>query len=129
MNANMKKIGQAALGVWCALTSFASPFWLVLAFLCLTGKIYQYDATMDEGTAGILGAVCFVVWVLAVLWPDIVLLKNLWKKHPKYLFAAIGVMALLAVSAAGLCRFDIAAFWTEPGGMMGRNLWTESIGS
>ena len=113
----MKKAGRAALGVWCALTSFASPFWLALVFLYLTGEIYQYDASMDEGTAGILGAVCLVIWVLAVLWPDVVWLKNLWKKHPRYLFAAVGVMLILAVLAAGMCRFDLVSFWTEPGGL------------
>lgn len=54
----------------------------------------------------------------AVVWPDAVLMKHLWKKHPKYLFAAAAVMLILAVTAAGVCRFDIVAFWTEPGGLM-----------
>ena len=51
----MKSVTYIILEIWSAITGFLSPVWLTLTALNLTGLIYQYDYSMDEGTALILG--------------------------------------------------------------------------
>lgn len=58
----MKKVIYLMLGIWNAIACFISPIWLTMVFLNLTGLIYQYDGSMDEGTAFILGFVMLVLW-------------------------------------------------------------------
>lgn len=41
-------------GVWCAVVTLITPVWLALTNLNISGEIYKYDYTMDEGTAIIL---------------------------------------------------------------------------
>lgn len=53
----VKKIGGIILGIWCAFTSFVTPLWLTWMFVTITGRIYEYDHTFDEGTAEIIGVI------------------------------------------------------------------------
>lgn len=111
-----KKIGQAVLCVWCMLTAFVSPVWLTLTWLYLSGRIYQYDASMDEGIAGILGVVFIVIWAAVALFPDFWFLNRI-RKSRKILFACIlGLMILFAVAATAMCNWNIVSFLTEPRG-------------
>ena len=45
----MRKITNIIWGVWCAFTTLISPVWLTMIFLNITGMIYKYDYSMDEG--------------------------------------------------------------------------------
>ena len=46
----MKKITNIIWGMWCAFTTLISPVWLTMIFLNITGMIYKYDYSMDEGS-------------------------------------------------------------------------------
>ena len=47
----MKTLLTFFLGVWAFLGTIIAPAVLFMLFLCMTGLIYKYDGTMDEGTA------------------------------------------------------------------------------
>ncbi|MBQ9283417.1 MAG: hypothetical protein IJ207_14665 [Treponema sp.] len=47
----MKALLTFFLGVWAFLGTIIAPAVLFMLFLCMTGLIYKYDGTMDEGTA------------------------------------------------------------------------------
>lgn len=113
----MNRIKAIALGIWCAVTSFVSPIWLVLVFLYLTGEIYKYDFSMDEGAAGILGFALLVIWLLIVLLPDILFIKKMRSLNQKYLFPVLAFILLFAVIGMATCNWDIVAFLTTPGGV------------
>ena len=73
----MKKLIYLILGIWSAVAGFLSPVWLTLTVLNFTGLIYQYDYSMDEGTAGILGFMMLCVWLLLALLPCILVLRKM----------------------------------------------------
>ena len=77
----MKKILAVISIIWFGVTCMVTPVWLKYAFLNMTGLIYRYDTTMDEGTAGIIGMILFISWVISVFVPDYFILKYL---HYKY---------------------------------------------
>ena len=82
----MKKLIYFILGIWSAVAVFLSPVWLTLTVLNFTGMIYQYDDSMDEGTAGILGFMMLTVWLLVVLFPCSLFLRKMriiGRKLPK----------------------------------------------
>ena len=100
----MKKIGEIILGTWCVATSLLSPLWLSLIFINITGLIYKYDATYDEGVAGIIGVVGLMLWIFIVLLPNILLLQNLKNaKRKKMLIFLWGVMILFAIICTASC--------------------------
>lgn len=110
----VKKIGlfllQIVFGLWCAITSFISPVWLTIIFLNLTGEIYKYDYSMDSGTAGIIGVILLVAWVLLALLPDIYFIKKLYLIGRKYVVVAIIFIISLMVLCAAMCNWDIVDF-------------------
>lgn len=73
----MKKLIYFILGIWSAVAGFLSPVWLTFTVLNLTGMIYQYDYTMDEGTAGILGFMMLSVWLLVAQLPCSLFLRKM----------------------------------------------------
>lgn len=113
----MKKIVQIALGIWCAFTSFISPIWLTLMFLYITGEIYKYDYSIENGIAGILGTVLLMIWMLAVLLPDIWFLKKMYMMKRKNFFCAFVFLMLAAGMCTAMCGWDIVKFLTVPGGI------------
>lgn len=90
----MKKATYIIIGIWSAVTCFLSPVWLTLTVLNLTGLIYQYDYSMDEGTALILGLTMLSVWVLIALLPCITYLRKMRLLGRKALAWSISVLAV-----------------------------------
>lgn len=113
----MKTITNVILGIWCAFTAFVSPIWLTLIFLNITGLIYKYDFSMDEGTAGILGLISLVIWILSVLLPDILFIRRMYSVNRKYMFVTFSFMILFAVICIAMCKWDVVKFLTTPGGV------------
>ena len=72
----MRKIWNIILGIWCWLTWVVSPVWLLFTVLNLTGLIYTYDGSMDEGTAIIIGIALLVLWILFVFIPNYIFIKR-----------------------------------------------------
>lgn len=71
----MKKAGYFLWWGWLAVSVLISPVWLFWTILNLTGLIYRYDVSMDEGTAFLFGIVMLMIWCALVLLPGIKLLK------------------------------------------------------
>ncbi len=74
----MKKV---LMIIWCGVTSFVTPIWLMLTVWNLSGLIYKYDYSMDEGTAGIIGGVLLLSWICIVLLPNIIFAKKIKDKR------------------------------------------------
>ena len=91
----MKKLIYLILGIWSAVAGFLSPVWLTLTVLNLTGLIYQYDYSMDEGTAGILGFMMLCVWLLLALLPCILFLRKMRMLGRKAFIVSIIVLLVL----------------------------------
>ena len=109
----MKKLLNIALGMWCATTCFVSPIWLTLAVVNLTGLIYKYDYSMDEGTAWIFGIILLGLWIVLVLFPNLVFIK----KHAKYLSIIIVIVVLLCLLCLGICNWNVVDFLFLPRGI------------
>ena len=93
----MKKLIYFILGIWSAVAGFLSPVWLTFTVLNLTGMIYQYDYTMDEGTAGILGFMMLSVWLLVALLPCILFLRKMRLLGRKPFIVSILALAVLVL--------------------------------
>ena len=89
----MKSVTYIILGIWSAITVFLSPVWLTLTALNLTGMIYQYDYSMDEGTALILGLIMLFIWVIIALIPCVIFLKKMRLVGRRTLAWSISVLA------------------------------------
>ena len=111
----MKKVISIVMGIWCAVTSFFTPIWLTLTALNFTGKIYEYDYSMDEGTALIFGVFMLAVWILFALLPDIIFIERMYKVKKKYASISLAIAVLLGVSCIVLCKWDIIVFLVEAG--------------
>ena len=97
----MKKVLNALWGIWCAIGCFCSPIWLTLILVNISGVIYELDYSMDEGTAGIIGVVLLVLWILAVLLPVYFYIK-MNKEHKVWLLLIIILPLLLCMGIFGL---------------------------
>ena len=91
----MKKLIYFILGIWSAVAGFLSPIWLTFTVLNLTGLIYQYDYSMDEGTAVILGFMMLCVWLLLALLPCILFLRKMRMLGRKAFIVSIIVLLVL----------------------------------
>lgn len=107
------------LGAWCAVTCFVSPIWLTMIYLYLSGLIYQYDFSIDEGIAGIGGVLLLSVWILLALVPDIVFVKKMYAEDRKHLWIAFGFAVMIVCACLAMCHWDMVAFLTTPGGYQG----------
>lgn len=112
----LKKTGYIILGLWCILVSFFSPIWLTLIFLDITGLIYKYDFSMEEGIAPILGIMELIIWLLLALLPGIFFLKRIKSVNGRAAVIVLVMMVLAAILCAGMCGWDIVRFLTVPGG-------------
>lgn len=106
----MKKVAYMILGFWSAVGCFLSPVWLTMVFLNLTGLIYQYDYTMDEGTAVVLGLIMLLIWILLVLLPVIIFLKRMYMLGSKVLAGSILGMIILVTLCMAMCRWDVTGY-------------------
>ncbi len=59
----MKRLVNIIWGAWCAITTFISPIWVTMIYLNITGLIYQYDYSMDEGTAILIGLFLLILCI------------------------------------------------------------------
>lgn len=108
----MKKISNIILGIWCAITCFISPIWLVMVFFNVSGLIYKYDYSMDEGTAIILGFVLLGLWILFALLPNIIFMKNMYAMNRNNLVFIIISIVLLFTSSVVSCGKKTIEFFT-----------------
>ena len=82
-------------GIWCAFATLITPVWLTLTYLNLSGQIYKYDYSMDEGTAIVLGIAMVVIWILIALLPTVLLVRHIYRGNHKYAYVAIGAIILI----------------------------------
>ncbi len=108
----MKKIINIILGIWYTVTSFISPVWLTIVGLNITGAIYKYDYSMDEGTALILGLILLVLWLLFVLLPDVYFWKRITHENDNNRFVLLGISTVAVILSFALCGWDIVSFLT-----------------
>lgn len=101
------ELTNVMLGIWCAITSFLSPVWLTMGFLDITGRIYQYDGMVDEGTAGIMGVIELALWIVFALLPDIWFLKRMKAQGGRKVLRAVSSMVILALFCMALCKWDV----------------------
>lgn len=106
----MKKLGGIIWGLWCVCASWISPIWLTLIYLHLSGEIYKYDYSMDEGTATILGIVMAAVWLILAMLPSILMFKRLYEVAHKYAYAFVIAIALLIVISMAFCGWYVIEF-------------------
>lgn len=104
------ELTNAMLGIWCAITSFLSPVWLTMGFLDITGRIYQYDGMVDQGTAGIMGVFELALWIGIALLPAIWFLKRMKVQGGRKVLCAAGGMVILALLCMALCQWDVVGF-------------------
>lgn len=107
------KIIHVLLGLWCGLVNFVNPIWLVMIFLNITGMIYRYDYSMDDGTAIIIGIVLLILWILFGLIPNVYLGKKLYSINRKYFIIYIICVVLLCVLCLSMCNWDIIGVLTS----------------
>ncbi|MDE7334257.1 MAG: hypothetical protein K2O16_18925 [Lachnospiraceae bacterium] len=114
----MKKFGYIVLGIWCILTSFVSPVWLTLVFLYVTGLIYKYDFSIDEGIAEVMGVMGIAIWILLVLLPIIFFLKRIKSVDSRAAVISSGIMVLAALLCIAMCGWDVIRFLNVPVGTL-----------
>lgn len=113
----MKIFSQVILGIWCAVTYFVSPIWLVMILLYISGQIHKYDFSIDERIAGLFGTILLVIWLLIVLLPCLLFIKRMYAVNHMYMFIALIFTALPAVICTAMCNWNIVEFLTTPGGV------------
>ena len=106
----IKKGIHTLWGVWCVVVTLITPVWLTLTYLNLSGEIYEYDYTMDEGTAIIFGIVMAIMWLLVALLPTVLLIRRIYKVKCKYAYAAIGIGVLCLVVSVVYCGGNMVSF-------------------
>lgn len=106
----MKKVFTVLLIVWSGFTSFVSPIWLTLIYLNLTGLIYKYDYSMDEGTAGIFGIVLAVLWIVFAMIPNVATMKMMYNKDRRLAVVYLIAVAILCLCCFAMCGWNIMRF-------------------
>ena len=108
----IKKGLHTLWGVWCVVVTLITPVWLTLTYLNLSGQIYKYDSSMDEGTAIIFGIVMAMVWLFLFLLPSILFYKRIYSVNHKYGYIFVVIIALAIVFCMVHCRWDVLGFLT-----------------
>jgi len=106
----IKKVLYTLWGVWCVVVTLITPVWLALTYLNISGEIYKYDYTMDEGTAIIFGIVMAIMWLLVALLPIVLRIMRIYKVNRKYAYAAIGIGVLCLVVSVVYCGGNMVSF-------------------
>lgn len=106
----MRKITNIIWGVWCAFTTLISPVWLTMIFLNITGMIYKYDYSMDEGTAVIIGLFLLALWLFIALLPIMGFLRYAYSSNKKNLWICIIAMIVLVILCFWICDWNIVHF-------------------
>lgn len=108
----MKKIFNVLIGIWCCLVNFVSPIWVSMIFLSITGIIYKYDYSFDEGTAFIMGIFLLIFWILLVLVPNVYLGRKIYFINRKYFMIYIACVVLLCICCFAKYDWNIMTFYT-----------------
>lgn len=111
-NKYTKEIINVLIGIWCCIVNFISPIWISMIFLCLSGMIYNYDYTMDEGTAPIFGIIILIVWMLLVLIPNVYLGRKLYVTNRKYFLVYIICVIVVCICCFAKYEWNIMTFYT-----------------
>lgn len=106
----IKKGLHTLWGVWGVVATLITPVWLTLTYLNISGEIYKYDYTMDEGTAIVLGIVMAIIWLLVALLPTVLLIRRIYKVNCKYTYAAIGIGVLCLIVNVVYCGGNMVSF-------------------
>jgi len=106
----MKKIIDSFIGIWCGLVSFVSPIWLTVLYLNISGLIYKYDYSMDDGTSLIIGAGLLILWILIGLVPNIYFGKKVCFLNKKFFTVYIICVVLLCLLCLCMCNWNIIDF-------------------
>ena len=106
----IKKGLHTLWGVWCVVVTLITPVWLTLTYLNISGEIYKYDYTMDEGTALVFGMVMAIIWLLVALLPTVLLIRRIYKINCKYAYATIGIAVLCLVVSVVYCGGNMVSF-------------------
>ena len=106
----MKKLVNIVWGIWCAFTTFISPVWVTMIYLNITGLIYMYDYSMDEGTAIPIGLFLLVLWLLIVALPIIGFIRYVYRINKRNLLIFVPSMMVLAMVCVVACGWDIVHF-------------------
>lgn len=61
----------------------------------------------DEGTAGIIGIILLVGWIIAVLFPDILYIMKMKTYGRKFMWIALGIAVIPALIFCCKCGWDI----------------------
>ena len=102
----MKKLFLFILGVWTFLGTLITPMALFFLFLCLTGLVYQYDGTMDEGTAFFVGALLVFFWLAFVLFPSLAFFKRIRQSKKGLRMICFCALSVAFVSGIILVLYD-----------------------
>ncbi|SFK66386.1 hypothetical protein SAMN05216390_102324 [Lachnospiraceae bacterium KH1T2] len=88
----LKGLGAA----WCIVTSYLTPVWLTMAFLCLSGKIGMYGYSVKNGSAFRVGLLYLITWLLFGLLADIIILLKGYaeSKYRKWIIVMMAVSVL-----------------------------------
>lgn len=104
------------LWAWCTAACFISPIWLTIIYLYLSGAAYQYGLDND-GVAGFMGMILLGFWVVLVLVPVVGLLHQRHAAGRRQFWITVVSLAVLILFCLALCRFDVVAYLTTPGGI------------
>ncbi len=107
----MNKVKYFLWTAWCIIGAFLTPQWLTITFLNITGLIYKYDYTMDEGTAEILGIILLLMWVLMVLVPVVLFLKKMKYYGNKEKICVISGLLIAVLLGMAVFEWDTVGFW------------------
>ncbi len=99
----MKKALNVLWGIWCSLACIFSPLWMAMIYLNLTGLIYTYDYSMDEGTAIIIGFLLLILWIVLAAFPIVSLLIRVFKYDKKYALISICLMIVFYMIGVMTC--------------------------
>lgn len=83
-----------------------------MIFLNISGSIYKFDYSMDEGTAIIIGIVLLVLWILLGLIPNVYLAKEIYYAGRKYFIIYVACVILLSSSCLAMYDWNIIGFFT-----------------
>lgn len=106
----MRRWLNIMLGIWCFLTSLITPIWLTLVCLNMTGRIYDYDYSMDRGTALIIGVFMLALWILFALLPDIIFVEHMYRKNRRYAYIAVILVLVICFICIAICKWNIEGF-------------------
>ena len=102
----MKKVLLFLLGGWTFFCSLITPLTLFFLFLCLTGLVYRYDGTMDEGTALFVGALLLFFLLVFALFPSLAFFKRIRQSPKKLKMICFSAMSAAFIAGTILVVYD-----------------------